>query len=116
MAKKLGLKERLRQALTEYFVGRFGTIGDAEINLVGDLILLRCREGLSPAELNVGTLKAGRLLLLEVGERLCGELQPELSKLLHEITGRRVVDVGVAFLWQRREKIYLLTMSGTVKH
>ena len=60
-------------------------------------------------------MKAGRLLLQEVSERLCQELQPDLSRLLRRITGRRLLDICVGIFFRRREKIYLFTMSSSVK-
>lgn len=82
---------------------------------MGDLIVIRCKEAFSPSEINLGTMKAGRLLLQEVSESLCRELQPDLDKLLCEITGLRLVDICVGFFLERRERIYLFTMSDTVE-
>lgn len=86
-----------------------------EVKVVDDLILLRCKGAVSPAEMDLGTMKAGRLLLQEVSQRHCQELQPDLSRLLRKITGRRLLDVCVGIFFMRREKIYLFTMSGRVK-
>ncbi|MBI2999104.1 MAG: DUF2294 family protein [Deltaproteobacteria bacterium] len=109
------MRRRLCHALAEFFVQRMGGRGDLEVKIVDDLILLRCKEALSPAEINLGTMKAGRLLLQEVSERLCRELQPDLDRLLYEITGRRLLDICAGFFVERGEKIYLFTMSDTVK-
>lgn len=111
----MSLKQQLCHALGELFARRMGRSGDIEVKIVDDLILLRCKEALSPSEINIGTMKAGRLLLQEVNERLCRELQPNLDKLLYEITDLRLVDICVGLFVERREKIYLLTMSDTVK-
>ncbi len=86
-----------------------------EVSIVDGLILLRCKKALSPSEVNVGTMKVGWLLLQEVSERLCQELQPDLGRLLYRITGLRLLDICVGLFLKRREKIYLLTMSNTVK-
>ena len=86
-----------------------------EVNILGDLIVIRCKEAFSPSELNLGTMKAGRLLLQEVSESLCRELQPDLDKLLCEITGLRLVDICVGLFLERRERIYLFNMSDTVE-
>lgn len=76
---------------------------------------LRCKDAVSRAEVDLETMKAGRLLLREVSERHCQELEPDLSRLLRKITGRRLLDKCVASFFSRREKIYLFTMSGRVK-
>jgi uncharacterized protein YbcI len=105
----------VRRALEEFFRERGGMKGEMEVKIVDDLVLLRCKGAVSPAEVDLATMKAGRLLLREVTERHCQELQPDLSRLLREITGYRVADICVAIFFGRREKIYLFTMSGRVK-
>ena len=111
---KLDLRRHIRCSLEEFFEQRMGGRWPTEVSIVGDLIVLRCQEALSPSEINLGTMKAGRLLLQEVSESLCRELQPDLDTLLHEITGLRLVDICVGFFLERRERIYLFTMSETV--
>jgi len=115
MATGRGLKQNLSHALEEYFAERMGGHRAMDVKIIDDLILLRCKEALSVSEVNLSTLKAGRLLLQEVSEKLCYELQPDLARLLYRITGLRLVDVCVGLFLQRREKIYLLTMSDRVK-
>lgn len=109
------MKKRLCQTLQEFFALRVGGLENTELKIVDDLILLRCKEAISPSEVNLGTLKSGRLLLQEVNERVCRELQPDLDRLLREITGLRLVDICVGLFLERREKIFLFTMTGTVK-
>jgi uncharacterized protein YbcI len=109
------LKKLLRHTLGEFFARRVGGLENTELKIVDDLILLRCKEGISPSEVNLGTLKSGRLLLQEVNERVCRELQPDLAKILREITGLHLVDVCVGLFLERRERIYLLTMSGSLE-
>ena len=92
-----------------------GGSGNIEIKIVDDLILLRCKEALSPSEATMATLKAGRLLLQEVSERLCKELKPNLNTLLYETTGLRLLDICMGLFVEQREKIYLFIMSGAVK-
>ena len=110
----MGVTQQLRHALEEFFGGRFGTSGDMEVKIVDDLILLRCKGAVSPAEVDLGTMKAGRLLLQEVSERLCQELRPDLNRRLRQITGRRLLDISVGIFFRQREKIYLFTMSDRV--
>jgi uncharacterized protein YbcI len=92
-----------------------GESGNMEIKVVDDLILLRCKGALSPSEVNTATSKIGRLLLQEASEGLCRELTPDLNRFLYEITGLRLVDIGVIFFLERREKTYLFFMSDTLK-
>ena len=112
---KLDLRQHVRFALEEFFEQRMGGRWSTEISIIGDLIVMRCKKAFSPSEINLGTMKAGRLLLQEVNESLCRELQPDLDKLLCEITGLRLVDVCVGFFLERRERIYLFTMSDSVR-
>jgi len=113
--RRLRVIERLGPALEAFFGGRFGRSGDVEVKIMADLILLRCKGAVSAAEADIGAMKAGRLLLQEVSERLCQELQPDLNTLLRQITGRRLLDICVGIFLRRREKIYILTMSNRVK-
>ena len=113
--RRLGLKKRLRHTLGDFFARRLGRLENTEIEIVGDLILLRCKEAISPSEVNLGTLKSGRLLLQEVNERVCRELQPDLDRVLREITGLHLVDICVGLFMERREKIFLFTMTDAVK-
>jgi len=92
-----------------------GGSGNIEIKFVDDLILLRCKEALSPSEVNMATLRAGRFLLQEDGERLCHELKPNLNTLLYRITGLRLLDICLGLFVERREKIYLFILSGAVR-
>jgi len=112
---KPGKRERLCQELRKFFAQRLAVSGDTEVKIVDDLILLRCKEAISPSEVNLGTLKSGRLLLQEVNERVCRELQLDLDRVLREITGLRLVDICVGLFLVRREKIFLFTMTDTVK-
>ena len=114
-ARKPQLKQRLCRALGEFLAQRVGESGGIEVRIVDDLILLRCKEAISPSEVNLGTLKSGRLLLQEVNERVCRELQPDLDRILREITGLHLVDICAGLFLARRERIYLFTMSDTVR-
>lgn len=109
------MKKRLRHTLGEFFARRVGGLENTELKIVDDLILLRCKEAISLSEVNLGTLKSGRLLLQEVNERVCRELQPDLDRVLREITGLHLVDICVGLFLERREKIFLFTMNDTVK-
>ena len=113
--RKPGLKARLRHTLGEFFARRVGGLEHTELKIVDDLILLRCREAISPSEVNLGNLKSGRLLLQEVNERVCRELQPDLDRVLREIAGLHLVDLCVGLFLERREKIFLFTMTDTMK-
>ena len=109
------MKKRLRYTLGEFFARRVGGLENTELKIVDDLILLRCKEAISPSEVNLGTLKSGRLLLQEVNERVCRELQPDLDRVLREITGLHLADICVGLFLERREKIFLFTMTDKVK-
>lgn len=110
-AKTLPIRQRLRIHLTDFFTRRMASDEKIDIRLLDDLILLRCKNALSPSEINLGTLKAGRLLLQEVSDRLCQEIKPDLERLLHEAVGLRLLDLRVGLFFERREKIYLLSVS-----
>ncbi len=114
-ARRLRLRQHLHHALEEFFEERMGGSGDIEVSIVDDLILLRCKGALSPSEVNVATMKGGRLFLQEASDRLCQDLQPDLGRLLYRITGLSLRDICVGSFVEKREKIYLFIMSDTLK-
>ncbi|MBI4523736.1 MAG: DUF2294 family protein [Deltaproteobacteria bacterium] len=113
-AKARGARGRLRRELQEFFANRINSHHGMEIRIVDDLILLRCKEAISPSESNLSAMKSGRLLLQEVSERICRELKPDLDRVLYRITGLHLLDICVGLFIERREKVYLFTMSDTV--
>jgi uncharacterized protein YbcI len=113
---KPGVRERLCQELSEFFSQRMAVSGETEVKIVDDLILLRCKGSLSPGEIEIGSMKAGRLLIQEVSEKLCQELQPTFKNLLHEIAGLNLLDVAVGLFWQCREKIFFLTIGDPIRN
>jgi uncharacterized protein YbcI len=113
--KSMSLKQQLRRALEEFLGERLGRSRDMEVKIVDELILLRWRGAVLPAEIDLGTIRAGRMFLQEVSERLCQDLQPDLNRLLRKITGRRLLDICVGIFFRRREKILVFTMSDRIK-
>jgi uncharacterized protein YbcI len=111
----MSLKQQLRRALEEFLGERLGRSRDMEVKIVDELILLRWRGAVLPAEIDLGTIRAGRMFLQEVSERLCQDLQPDLNRLLRKITGRRLLDICVGIFFRRREKILVFTMSDRIK-
>ena len=108
------IRKRLCQELSEFFAQRMAISGDMTVKIVDDLILLRCKAALSPGEIDIGAMKAGRRLVQEVSEKTSRELQPSLNRMLNQITGLQLMDVNVAIFWQRKEKVFLLTMSDSL--
>lgn len=106
----------LDHELGEFFAGQTGTGGDKEVCIADDLNIFRRKEALSRAEIDIGTMKAGRLLVQEMSEKVCRELQPSVDQLLDKLSGLRLIDVGVALFWKRKEKVFLLSMSDTLVH
>ena len=108
-------KQELHRALEEFFEKRFGKSGDMEVKIVDDLLLLRCKGAVLPAEVELNSMKAGRILLQEVNERLCQELQPDVNRLLRKITGRRLLDMCIGIFFKQKEKIFVLSMGDKIK-
>lgn len=108
------LKQRLCQELKVFFAQQMAVSGAIKVKIVDDLILLRCQAALSPSEIDIGTMKAGRRLVQQVSEKTSRELQPGLNRILNQVTGLQLMDVNVAIFWQRKEKVFLLTMSDSL--
>ena len=101
----------LRDALRQFVKQRMGVSGTIKIKIAADRIFVQCNKAISSPEVELGNLKAGRLLLQQVSERRCAEARSELGTILYRITGLRLVDIRVAIFFQRREKVYVLAMS-----
>lgn len=110
-----GWDTRLGQRLCKFFSEQMGVSGRSEIHVLGDLIVLRFKDALSSGELEIGTVKSGRLLVKELIEKACRQVQPELDRLLQQITHLQLLGVDVAIFWKRSEKIFLMTMSDKVR-
>jgi Na+-translocating membrane potential-generating system (MpsC) len=107
--------QRLQRALQDFLKRRMRVGGNVNVKIASDLIFLRCQEAISPSEVEVGSMQVGRLLLQEVSERRCREVQPELGRLLYRITDLRLLDMCVVNFFRRREKIYVLAMSDRLR-
>jgi hypothetical protein len=108
--------QQLQRALQDFLKRRMCVGGgDINVRIAADLIFMRCREAISPSEVEVGSLQVGRLLLQEVNERKCREVQPELGRLLYRITELRLLDMKVVTFFRRKEKIYVLAMSDRLR-
>jgi hypothetical protein len=107
--------QRLRFALQDFLKRRMRVSGKINVKIAADLIFLRCREAISPSEVEVGSMQVGKLLLQELSERRCREVQPELGRLLYKITERRLLDMCVVTFFRRREKIYVLALSDRLR-
>ncbi len=110
-----GWDTRLGKRLCNFFSEQMGIRGRSEIHVLDDLIVLRFKDALSSGELEIGAAKSGRLLVKELIERACRQVQPELERLLQQMTDLHLLGMGVAIFWKRSEKVFLMTMSDKVK-
>lgn len=110
-----GWDAQLGQRLCKFFSEQMGVRGRSEIHVLDDLIVLRFKDALSSGELEIGTVKSGRLLVKELIEKACRQVQPELDRLLHQLTHLQLLGVGVAIFWKRSEKVFLMTMSDKIR-
>jgi uncharacterized protein YbcI len=108
-------KQEISRALAGFFRERFGKSADMEVKILDDLILLRCKGAVLPAEVELSNMKAGRILLQEASERLCQELQPDVNRFLRKTTGRRLLDMCVVIFFKQREKIIVLAIGDRIK-
>jgi uncharacterized protein YbcI len=107
--------QRLRFALQDFLKRRMSVSGEIKVKIAADLIFLRCRGAMSPSEIEVGSTQVGRLLLQELSERKCREVQPELGRLLSKITELRLLDICVVTFFRQRERIYVLALSDKLR-
>jgi uncharacterized protein YbcI len=113
-ARRSGLCRGLNAELQDFFAHELGVSGPMETHVVDDLIIVRCKRALSPAEVSIGATKAGRLLVKEVTEKVCKKLEPGLDRLLLRATGVTLHELRVGLFWKRGEKVFLLHMGEKI--
>ena len=110
----MSLSRSLDGELQDFFARELGVLGPTETHVIDDLIVVRCKGALSPAEIGIGATKAGRLLVKEVTEKSCHKIEPSLGRLLQKATGVPLHELRVGLFWKRGEKVFLLHMSDKV--
>ena len=87
---------------------------DARTFFVKDMILVRLRGILTPAEQRLCENKDGRILVKETRRQLFETSRPLLEEIVSEITGDTLVSLHTDMSTQTGERIVVLTVTGNL--
>jgi uncharacterized protein YbcI len=119
VADKSAAEKEISQAVTRFekeFMGR-GPL-NARTYLIDDLVLVRLKNVLTPAELKLarGDLsERGRVLIKEVRQELIAQGRPLLETIINDILGIDVVSLHTDISAKTGERIIVFTLSRAPK-
>lgn len=85
---------------------------DARTFFINDIILVRLRGILTPAELKLAETRDGLLLVKETRRQLFETSQPLLTELVREIVGCEIVSLHTDMSTQTGERMIVLTVDA----
>lgn len=83
--------------------------------LIGDMVLVRLRGVLTPAEKNLARTegdKQGRILIKQVRIELLEKARKMLDSIIRDLTGRRIKSLHTDISTKTGERIILFTLDG----
>ncbi len=111
-ATRGALTDRLSKAIIQFekeFLGR-GPL-EARTFFIQDMILVRLRGVLTPAEQKLAESADGQRLVKETRRQLFETSRPLIEEMVHEICGCRVVSFHTDFSTRTGERIIVLTVD-----
>jgi len=84
--------------------------------IVGDIILVKFKEVLPPAERELATGPEGVMLIKKLKEKLLEKAKPLLEIIIAEMTGARVVHVYSNIDLQTGQRIQIITLDRELKN
>ncbi len=117
MARTIGQVEaELTKAIVRFekeYLGRGPK--DARTYVVEDIIFVRLQGMLTPAEQKLAENESSRTLVKETRRQLFESSRPLLEKIVHEITGAKVVSLHTDISSKTGERIVVLTTNTNLE-
>lgn len=116
MARTQGeLEAEISDAVVKFekeYMGR-GPV-EAKTHVIDDLVLVRLRGVMTPAELQLAAAEnpRGRELIKQVRHELLEKGRPLLETVLHALTGRQVVSLHTDISTKTGERVIVFTLSS----
>ncbi|NPV53544.1 MAG: DUF2294 domain-containing protein [Firmicutes bacterium] len=112
MISKGQLEDNISKALIKFekeYLGR----GPQEVRtfILGDIILVRLKGILTPAEQQLAKSDEGKILVKQVRIRLIENSRHLLEEIIHELTGRSVVSLHTDISTVTGERIFVFTLD-----
>jgi uncharacterized protein YbcI len=118
MARTQGeLEAEVSEAIVKFekeYMGR-GPV-EAKTYIIDDLVLVRLRGVMTPAELQLAAAEnpRGRELIKQVRHELLEKGRPLLEIVMHNLSGRRVVSLHTDISTRTGERVIVFTLSSAV--
>lgn len=117
MARTIGQVEaELTKAIVRFekeYLGRGPK--DARTYVVEDIIFVRLQGMLTPAEQKLAENESNRTLVKETRRQLFESSRPLLEKIVHEITGAKIVSLHTDISSKTGERIVVLTTNTNLE-
>jgi len=117
MARTIGQVEaELTKAIVRFekeYLGRGPK--DARTYVVEDIIFVRLQGMLTPAEQKLAENESSRTLVKETRRQLFESSRPLLEKIVHEITGAKIVSLHTDISSKTGERIVVLTTNTNLE-
>lgn len=115
MPSKGQLEDAISKTMIKFekeYLGR----GPEEVKtfILGDLILVRLRGILTPAERHLANDDEGRMLIKQVRIQLIEKSRSLLEGIVHEITGRRVISLHTDISTVTGERVFLFVLDQEI--
>ena len=119
MARTQGeLEAEISEAIVKFekeYMGR-GPL-ETKTYLIDDLVLVRLRGVMTPAELQLaaGDNPRGRELIKQVRHELLEKGRPLLETVLHTVTGKRILSLHTDISTKTGERVIVFTLASAVE-
>ncbi|MHB1420433.1 MAG: Na-translocating system protein MpsC family protein [Bacillota bacterium] len=115
MPVKGKIEEEITNAMIKLQKEQTGRGGDGESFIIKDLVLVRLKEVLTPAERQLARDPEGKRLIKDLRSRLEAITRPALEDIIHQITGLRVVSVHSDISTKTGERIDVFVLEDNLE-
>lgn len=119
MKTKGQLEAEISDAIVRFELDYMGRgPGEARTYIIDDLVLVRLRGVLTPAERQLAGVDGtphGRALVKEVRRELIEKARPLLEVIIHDVTGRAVRSLHTDISTRVGERIIVFSLEGPVR-
>jgi uncharacterized protein YbcI len=116
MKKSRGeMEDELTKAMIRFEKDYFGRGPvEARTYIIQDMILVRLRGILTPAEQQLAESREGMLMIKDIRRQLFETARPHLVEMVHQITGGRMISLHTDMSTSTGERIVVLVVDTNV--
>ena len=110
------LESRISNALTQFEKEHLGRgPKEARAFIIQDMVLIRLKGVLTPAEENLAAKEGGAHLIKDIRTRLIESSRPLLEKILNETTGCDVISMHTDISSRTGERIFVFVLNKNLE-